>query len=242
VRDKPTWLQSWLPLKSDEIADIDRLRQKQLEMLLAVDEAIGGAEVLGTRSIMQALRDNGIADDTIVVYFSDNGMMWGEHRLIRKNCPYEECIRSPLFVRYPRLAPLSRSEDDFVLNIDIGPTLAALAGVTPPVAVDGQSFERLLDGTAPTWRSDILTEAYNETRVFAQVREMGWKYTETIADPATLALEIELYDLLSDPYESASVARDPAQAGRVAAMAARLRELRPGWPADGIGAAVDPNE
>jgi N-acetylglucosamine-6-sulfatase len=242
VTDKPTWLQNRPLLNPAEILAIDRGRKSELEMLLAVDEAIGGAELFGTRSLMQALRDHGIADDTIVVYFSDNGRMWGEHRLPQKNCPYEECIRSPMFVRYPRLAPLPRTEDGLVLNVDIGPTLAALAGVTPPVAVDGQSFERLLDGTAPTWRSDVLNEAYRVHRVYASVREVRWKYTEVIADSDTLALDIELYDLVSDPYELDNVAGDPNHAARVAAMAARLRELRPGWPADGIGTVVDPAE
>jgi arylsulfatase A-like enzyme len=242
VSDKPTWLQNVPPLDAAEQAALDLVRQKQLEMLLAVDEAIAGSVEFQIRGLIDALRDTGVLDDTIIIYFSDNGWMWGEHRLTKKNCPYEECIRSPMFVRYHRLVPLPRKDSRFAVNIDLGPTLAALGGATIPTPVDGQSLERVLDGTAPAWRSDLLVEGYRAGRVFAQVREAEWKYIETIKDETTFELELELYDLVSDPLELQSLHDDPASADRIAAMAARLRELRPGWPEDGIGAATDDDE
>jgi arylsulfatase A-like enzyme len=80
--------------------------------------------------------------------------------------------------------------------------------------------------------------------VWASVRERQWKYIElpvVPGDPMT-AFELELYDLLNDPYEETNVAADPQHAARIAAMAARLRELRPNWPVDSDPEGPDPAE
>jgi arylsulfatase A-like enzyme len=241
VSDKPTWLQGQ-PLQNS--ADLDQIRIDQLEMLQAVDEAIGGSTAYGITGIMQHLRDLGIADDTIVVFFADNGWFWGEHRLRAKNNPYEEAIRSPMFVYYPKLAPLPRSETRFALNIDFAPTFAELAGAAIPIAHDGDSLLRVIDGTAPAWRSDFLTEGWPGSHPWATVREAQWKYTEiplVPGDPGS-AFERELYDLVNDPYELTNVASDPEHAVRIATMAARLRQLRPNWPVDADAGAPDPPE
>jgi arylsulfatase A-like enzyme len=218
VLDKPQWVQDTPQLTPEEQSNLDDIRVNQLEMVQAVDEAIA--------AIMQVLRDNNIVDDTLVVFFSDNGWMWGEHRMEKKLKPYEEAIRSPMFVYYPRLAPLPRGETRFALNIDLAPMLAELAGAVPTVACDGQSLVRLLDGTAPDWRMDFMTEGWPKSHTWASMREADWKYTEYPNG------EAELYDLVTDPLELDNVAGDPANAARIAAMAARLRELRPGWPDD----------
>jgi len=243
VSDKPTWLQGQAPQDS---ADLDRVRIDQLEMLQAVDEAIGGNPAYGITGIMEHLRTLGVADDTIVVYFSDNGWLWGEHRLRAKNQPYEESIRAPMLVRYPRLAPLPRIETRFALNVDFASTFAELVGVGVPLIQDGESLVRVLDGTQPdgTWRTDFLAEAWPGNHPWALVRESQWKYTEipvTPGDPNT-AFERELYDLVNDPYEETNVAGDPQHAVRVAAMATRLRALRPNWPVDSDPNGPDPAE
>ncbi len=243
VSDKPTWLQGQ-PLQ--DAAELDQIRIDQLEMLQAVDEAIGGNPSFGITGIMEHLRNLGVADDTLVVFFADNGWLWGEHRLRAKNQPYEESIRAPMIVRYPKLAPLPRVEDRFALNIDLAPTFAELAGVGVPIAHDGESLVRVLDGTHPagTWRTDFLAEAWPGSHPWAVVREAQWKYTEipvTPGDPDT-AFERELYDLDADPYELVNVAADPGHAARVTAMALRLRQLRPNWPVDSDPDGPDPFE
>src|SRR5262245_16316467 len=231
VSDKPTWVQN---LAGVDDADTDDLMRRQLEMQQATDEAIGGSAQYGITGLMQTLRDLGVADNTLVIYFSDNGYQWGEHRATAKNKPYEESIRAPMFVRYPRLAPLPRGDAKMVLNIDLASTVAELAGVATPIFQDGTSLVRVLDGTAPSWRRDFLTEGWPASHVWATVREEQWKYTElpvTPGDPGT-TFEYELYDLLADPYELDNLAADPGNATRMAQMASRLRVLRPNWPLD----------
>jgi arylsulfatase A-like enzyme len=244
VSDKPLWVQLTPPMTPAEMADLDQVRIDQLEMLQAVDEAIGGNPTSGIVGVMEHLRTLGVADDTLVVFFSDNGWSWGEHRFRAKNKPYDEAIRSPMFVRYPKLAPCPRTDTRFALNIDLAPTFAELVGVGVPIAHDGQSLLRVFDATAPTWRSDFLTEGWPTTHPWATVREEQWKYTETPlapGDPGT-GFELELYDLVSDPYELLNVAGDSQHVTRIATMAARLRQLRPNWPIDSDPEGPDPSE
>src|SRR4030095_4859506 len=178
VSDKPSWLQNTPEMTSDEEADLDQVRIDQLEMLQAVDEAIGGSTEHGIVGIMEHLRALGVAENTFVVFFSDNGWHWGEHRTRAKNKAYEESIRAPMLVYSPRLAPLPRVESRFALNIDLAPTFAELAGAPIPIAPDGQSLVRVLDATQPegTWRTDFLTEGWPRSHVWATVREAQWKY------------------------------------------------------------------
>jgi hypothetical protein len=77
---------------------------------------------------------------------ADNGWQWGEHRFRAKNKPYEESIRSPMFVYYPKLAPLPRTDSRFALNVDLAPTFAELAGAGVPIVESGTSLVRVLDG------------------------------------------------------------------------------------------------
>jgi arylsulfatase A-like enzyme len=198
-----------------------------------VDEAVG--------AIMQKLRDLGQEDNTLVLYTSDNGFSWGSHCHRPKQCPYEECMRVPLIVRYPPLAPQPRLETRFGLNIDFALTATELAGIVPPVPPDGRSFTRVLADTEDLWRTDFLFEHYDNDGepesgipTLACVRNEGFKYIEYETN------ETELYDLSSDPYELQNQAGNPALAAVQADLAARLRELRPDWSPS--GAFVDPLE
>jgi N-acetylglucosamine-6-sulfatase len=235
VSDKPAWVQAIAPWGPTKQANQDAFDRKQLESLQAVDEAVA--------ALLQALTDIGQLDNTIIIFASDNGYSWGSHRWEPKQCEYEECMRVPLAIRYKALAPLPRVETGFGLNIDHGLTLAELAGATPDPGAEGASMVRLLDGTTPTWRTDFLEEHWDgtpgdETDVgsiptYAAVRGVPWKYNELHTG------EAELYDELADPFELTNVVTDPGNAATVAALAVRLRELRPDWPASPSGAFVD---
>ena len=217
VTDKPLWLQGIAPWNATMQMNHDTFNQAQLETLQAVDEAVA--------AILQALIASGQDKNTMVIYASDNGYSWGSHRWEPKQCPYEECMRVPLAIRYAPLAPLARAESGFGLNIDHAETLSELAGATPDSGVEGMSMLHLLDGTAPSWRSDFLEEHWNgPITTYAEVRGIPWKYNEYTT------AERELYDESSDTFELTNVVDDPGNAAVAAALAQRLRELRPDWP------------
>ncbi len=222
--DKPAWVQSITWTQTDQ-QTTDAFRQSQLECLQSVDEAVD--------AIVQALKAKGVLSNTIILYASDNGYSWGSHRWKPKQCEYEECMRVPLVVRYPPLAPTSRKEDRIALNIDYAETFAQLAGATPDPGVEGVSLLPLIANNATGWRTDMLNEHWNgKIPTFAQVRgaftKSGdaahtWKYVELVTG------EKELYNEDTDPFELTNVVTDPSNAALVAIMAARLRELDPGW-------------
>lgn len=223
VTDKARWLRELTPpLTSYWSTFADALYPKMVESLLAVDEAIG--------AIMQTLRQTGRADDTLVVYTSDNGLALGEHRYVGKLCPYEECLRVPFVVRYPRFGVTASLEERPVAHIDLAPTFAELAGIAPPRTVDGRSLAPLLDGSVPEWRTDILAEQWSFARPpYRAVRTARWSYIEYGVIPPLQSPEAELFDLAADPQQLTSVALDPAYDAVKRELAARVRVLDPGW-------------
>jgi arylsulfatase A-like enzyme len=225
MEDKPGFMRNRDPVPEAQ-ADVTRLRM--LRAARAVDEGVG--------AILATLRDLGVERDTIVVFTSDHGYYLGEHRVLAKYKSYEEDIRIPLVVRYPRVAPLPRSEERLALNLDVAPTFAELAGTMPTLLPDGRSLLRVLDGTAEGWRRDFMTEGWPGGKEWVTVHEARFKWTEN-----RLGQIDELYDLETDPFELENLYWDPvlgepsgAHPGIVEAMAARLREFRPGWPDDAV--------
>src|SRR6185503_12066177 len=175
VTDKPAWVQA-LTWTTQNQNSTDTFRIKQLESLQAVDE--------GVAAIMQALRDIGQDDNTLVIYTADNGFSWGSHRWRPKQCPYEECIRVPMVMRYPDLTGLApRTDSRLVLNVDFAATIADLAGVQPPELVNGVSVAPLLANTASSWRTDMLNEHWSgqipdNGLVKCEFNGATWKYIE----------------------------------------------------------------
>lgn len=218
VSDKPRWIRSLSGFSPELFEAVMTKRARELETLQAVDEFVD--------RLMDRLAAHGIADDTVVILTSDNGSAWGEHRYDSKACEYEECLRVPLLVHYPRMTPLPRETATTALNIDLAPTLAELAGVPIPSQVDGRSLVRVLDGTDRDGADEFLFERYANRRAiaFAGIHDRRWKYLEL---PHTR--ERELYDLVNDPYELENLAESPALAGLVGVMRARLLSLRPDW-------------
>ena len=157
VSDKPSWVRDNPPLGPDQVAYMDELHRKRLQSMLAVDDMVG--------DLFDSLRETGELDDTYVVFTSDNGFHLGQHRLgAGKWTAYEEDIRVPLMVRGPGV-PEGKKLPHMVLNNDIAPTFADLAGAKTPDFVDGRSLVPLLDDT-PTpergWRQKFLVEAVAE--------------------------------------------------------------------------------
>src|SRR5262249_11853905 len=152
---------------------------------------------------------------------SDNGLMLGEHRLVTtKNVGYEEAIHVPFVAMGPGISAATRDDDHPILNIDIAPTLAELAGVTTPSNLDGRSFARLLRGeTVTDWRNDLLSESISYAGgVSGVLRSANYAYTELESN------EKELYDMRNDPYQIVNLYRraDPTV---LQTLSARLNQL-----------------
>jgi N-acetylglucosamine-6-sulfatase len=143
---------------------------------------------------------------------------------MQKRCAYEECVRTPLLIRYPGIEG-NRREDALVSSVDIAPTFAELAGATPGGPVDGRSLVPLLNAEEKAWRTSVLMQyqgprSEGDSPTFWAVRAGGWKYVELATG------ETELYDLENDPYELVNVVTEPENAERVASLAEELDRLR----------------
>jgi arylsulfatase A-like enzyme len=151
------------PLSAEQKQYMKELHRKRLQSMLAVDDMIGG--------LIEALRQSNELDNTYIFFTSDNGFHLGQHRLgAGKWTAYEEDIRVPLVVRGPGV-PEGRTLEHLVLNNDLAPTFADLAGAKPPSFVDGRSLKPLLDAE-PTpeedWRQAFVVEAVAERSGVAQ--------------------------------------------------------------------------
>lgn len=202
VGDKPAWLRQLPPLGPSKLAELDVAYRKRLQSLLAVDEAV--------EKLVKALADGGELDHTVILFTSDNGFHLGEHRLYdSKRTPYEEAIRVPLIVRGPRIAR-GRTLSHMVLNIDLAPTIAQLAGAGGAESADGRSLVPLLGNVPPppeAWRKDFLIEHWAEGGQKLQERLPDYHALRTrdylFVEYATG--EIELYDLRTDPFQIKSL-------------------------------------
>ena len=145
-------------------------------------------------------------------------------------------------MRYPGLAARHDIPEP-VSDVDLAPTFAEIAGVTPATPVDGRSILPLLQGQTGGWPTDLLIRGFNETNdrgyppSYWGLRTDRFKYIETV-----LTGEVELYDLASDPYELTNVAEQPEYADTRAQLAQRLAELRaePPHTAESQPAEPDP--
>jgi N-acetylglucosamine-6-sulfatase len=213
VSDKPQWVQGKRRLGPAHRASIDTFAEHQYESLQAVDDAVD--------AIVEELRVSGRLQDTMIVFMSDNGYLYGEHRLTGKQAPYEESIRVPLVIRYdPVTAASPGSRDDrLALNIDLAPTLAEVAGTSMPGA-EGRSLLPLLSGSASLWRSRFLVEhLLGQMPTYCAVRDTRFAYVRYATGAE------ELYDLESDPLELRNVAGDPSYGFVLSAERASLTEL-----------------
>jgi arylsulfatase A-like enzyme len=210
VSDKPPTMQL-PPLAADVIERIDALYPQQLESLKAVDDAI--------ETIVQVLKSEKVLENTYILYTSDNGFHMGHHRLqIGKGTMYEEDIRVPLIVRGPNV-PTGLVVSDLTSAVDLAPTLADLAGVTPPPFADGRSLVPLLRGESTVWRDGILVEGTPTRGSPRALRTSRYSYIEWGNGDS------ELYDLLADPFQLDNIydTADPDLVRRFAEWLTRLR-------------------
>ncbi|MCG3160513.1 MAG: Multifunctional alkaline phosphatase superfamily protein PehA [Acidobacteria bacterium] len=199
------------------------------------DEAILGRQRTiaaiedGVGEILKALKETGQLDNTVIVFTSDNGYFYGEHGLsVERRLAYEESIRMPLLVRYPKFIKAGATRDEIALNIDLAPTLLELAGVAAPGAMQGRSLVPLLEGKRTAWRNSFLIEYYSD-KVFPRVLQMGYKAVRNGRWKYIHYLELEgmdeLYDLKADPYEMKNLIHQPGAAKALAEMKREMERL-----------------
>jgi arylsulfatase A-like enzyme len=183
-----------------------RLNLDYFRCLAAADENVG--------RLVAALEELKLADNTVIIYTSDNGYYHGEHGLGDKRSAYEESLRVPLLVRYPPLGARGRILYELVLNIDLAPTLLDFAGVQVPGQMQGRSWRPLLEGKHTAWRRSFFFEYFweqqknNSTPSLTGVRTA----TEKLIKYKDHDDWTELFDLARDPYEINNLYREPAAA------------------------------
>jgi len=193
-------------------------RQRSLS---AIEEGVG--------EILSALKETGQLDNTLIVFTSDNGYFYGEHGLsVERRLAYEESIRMPLLVRYPRMIKAGTAPDEIALNIDLAPTLLSVAGASAPGDMQGRSLAPLLKGEKVKWRDSFLIEYYSD-RVFPRMERMGYKAARNGRWKYIHYLELEgmdeLYDLKTDPYEMKNLINHPGAKKALGEMKQEMERL-----------------
>ncbi len=179
--------------------------------------------------VVAELEKQGVLDNTLVIFTTDNGYYHAEHGLADKWYPHQESIRVPLVVVDPRLPESERGQtrDEFTLNVDLAPTILSAAAITAPATMQGRDISELyLADARPEWRDEFFYEhATIKDKSFipssqALVRK-DWKYFYWPEFDRE-----QLFDLVKDPIEENDLVADPQHAGRLAEMRERFQELK----------------
>jgi N-acetylglucosamine-6-sulfatase len=201
----------------------EEIRQRA-RMMAAVDEGVG--------MLLEALVRAGKLDDTLILFLGDNGYFFGEHGLgPERRFAYEEGIRAPFILRYPRKAKAGARLRDLVICQDIAPTLIELAGGRPGPQVQGRSLLPLLAGRRSGWRKSFLVEYWAEQAMpwlvgmtYKAVRTDRYKLIHWVNRGRGGELD-ELYDLERDPFELKNLARSARHARVRASLRSQMRRL-----------------
>jgi arylsulfatase A-like enzyme len=227
------WNEVYDPINEDfvqrygEMSDEDLMRwryqrymQDYLGCIAAVDEGVG--------EVLDYLEETGLAENTIVVYTSDQGFYLGEHGWFDKRFIYNESFKTPLLVRWPGVVEPGSVSEEMVQNLDFAQTFLEAAGIEAPDDMQGESLVPLLAGDAGAWERDAVYYHYYE---YPAVHMVKRHYGVVTKDYKLVHFyydvdEWELYDRKNDPMELKSVYDDPAYAEVKEQLHAKLRELR----------------
>jgi arylsulfatase A-like enzyme len=190
---------------------LDKSMVNHFRCIAAADAEVG--------RLLKALDELGLSDNTMIVFVGDNGYYQNEHELWDKRTAYEESLRIPLLVRYPKLKARGAVRDEMVLNIDLPSTLLDYAGVTIPKQMQGLSWRPLLDkaaqkGVMPQesqWRHAFFYEYFFENPYnFAPTTLAVRTETAKLIKYPGHDDWTELFDLQADPYETRNLWSEPA--------------------------------
>ena len=204
----------------EELVDwkFQRYLQDYLRCILSIDENVG--------RILKYLDQHGLADNTVVVYTSDQGFFLGEHGLFDKRYMYEESLRTPLIIKYPGGIKTGMICHELVQNLDIAPSFLELAGVDIPDEMQGRSLFPLFESPAlQDWRDAVYYQFYESGWGVPQhygIRTNSHKLIHFLNEPDTW----ELYDLESDPHEMINLYYDPANGELIHDLKNKLKGLQ----------------
>ena len=194
-----------------------------LATIKSVDDNIG--------RVLEYLKENGLEENTIVVYASDQGFFLGEHGFFDKRFMYEEALRMPFIIRYPGKIKPGIIVDDIITNIDFAPTLLEMAGIPVPEAVQGNSFFSNLKGKTPQdWRQSMYYHYYefpyyHRVQPHYGIRNQRYKLIHFYYDVDVW----EFYDLQNDPSEMNNLINSDTHAELVDSLKIELYRLKKGY-------------
>ncbi|WP_406683794.1 sulfatase [Seonamhaeicola sp. MEBiC1930] len=197
----------------------NRYMQDYLRTIQSVDDGVG--------QVLDYLKDNGLEENTIVVYTSDQGFYLGEHGWFDKRFMYEESFRTPILMKYPKEIKAGTVVDELVQNIDFAPTFLDYAGVEIDESIQGESLRQLVKGEASEWRDAIYYTYYefpaeHHVKRHYGVRTDHYKLIHFYYDID----KWELYDLEKDPSEMQNVYDNSEYASVKEEMHSHLETMR----------------
>jgi arylsulfatase A-like enzyme len=196
-----------------------RYAKDYLRCIASVDDSVG--------RVLAYLDESGLADNTIVIYSSDQGWYLGEHGWYDKRWMYEESLRMPFIARWPGVIEPGTTNRDLAQNLDFAPTFLELADIEIPGDMQGASLVPLLKGQTPDdWRTSIYYHYYERPGSHNVARHYGVRTDRYKLICFYRLDEWELYDLEKDPDEMTSVYSDPAYAAVVDELKVELDRLR----------------
>lgn len=220
-----------LPPEEQKRAAYQYFIKAYLRCAASIDDNVG--------KLLNYLDKSGLADNTIVIYTSDQGFFLGEHGLFDKRFMYEESLRVPFLVRYPREIRAGSINDDIVVYEDFAETFLDYAGVPIPKGMQGRSLRPLFNGKTPKdWRDSMYYRYWMHRPHFNVAAHYGIRTRryklifyyglplDVIARDEPTPPEWEFFDLKKDPHEMNNVYNDPAYADRIKKLKAELLRLK----------------
>jgi arylsulfatase A-like enzyme len=208
----------------------DRVRVAYQHMMHKYIRCLTGNDD-NVKRVLDYLDAEGMAEDTVVIYTSDQGYWLGQHGLYDKRLILETSVRMPFLIRYPKLIQPGSVNDDLCINVDIAPTLLDLAGLDPVDEMQGRSIVPLLSGAVPSdWRTSQFYAYWGAPNHYG-VRDKRFTYVKVADHPP------ELFDRKKDPLQRKNFAGEPEYAPVIKTLEAELnKQIR----AIGIDAASLP--
>ena len=240
AEDIDGWIRDLLGLQGAALrkAQYQIYMRRYLQCVYSIDENMG--------RLLEYLDRNGLAENTLVVYTSDQGFFLGEHGLYDKRLMYEPAFRIPLLARWPGEIRAGTASGDLVQNLDFAPTLLDAAGLSVPADMQGRSFLGIAKGSIPAdWREAVYYRYWMNRAHFNIPSHLGVRTkrhkliyfydNDTGPDGRSLVRGArpnvrdpfwEFYDLQADPLEVSNIYEDPSQQGRIKELKQTLHNLR----------------